>query len=104
MKRLTDKTNDKRYPYVYLDIDDRMIGTPINKLGTLEDKEEDLGIELTLFVDALINGIYDKRRYYQGSCLSLSNGNIGLYINELDRLFPFDRYGIDWALTKEELE
>ena len=65
--------------------------------------ENELGIDLITLFKALQNGIYDKRRYYQGSCLSLSNGNLGLYINDLDRLFLFKDYGKTWSVVKDDL-
>jgi len=76
----------------------------VEKLGKLEDFEDKFDFPLEILLKALTEGIYDKRRYYIGSCISLSNGNIGLYIGDLDRLFLFKDYGETWAATKEELE
>ena len=58
--RLTKKQNTKLYPYIYSGIDDTFEGTPINKLGQLEDIEEELGIDLVTLFKALKNGFYFK--------------------------------------------
>jgi len=86
----------------------------LNKLGQLEDNEEELGIDLLTLVRALTNGIY----------LKLDNDDLKelLFINQFritrlhsreilltfsdTQLKPrhFKDYGKTWALTMEELE
>ena len=119
MERLTQRI-DYNYEYEYGSIgiacdDEQYLGKVYNKLGRLEDLEEELGIDLiTLFkainsksiftkydgkISEHIEDNYNERDWYMqdeivyfywenGShcCLELSN------------------YGKTWALTKEELE
>ena len=83
------------------------------KLGQLEDIEEELGIDLTIYFGALKNGVY----YYSNSQLTkdfvypisnfLTDYNDKLsysFMTKFEhRLLSFDDYGKTWALTKEEL-
>ena len=95
----------------------------INKLGQLEDIEEELGIDLITLFKALKNGIYFKTRQ------ELENGKIEDVIIHAEVELKFNKtflgnyyflvdmsfkttigvktnkdYGKTWALTKEELE
>jgi hypothetical protein len=92
-----------------------------NKLGQLEDIEDELGIDLITLFKALKNGWFDKNRKYstkrdddiryivvidyECKCIKWSHnfafnvGNPFAY-----RCFYFKDYGKTWALTKEELE
>lgn len=54
MKRLTSKTNSKPYSYKYSDIDDCMVGTPIEKLGQLEDILEKYEIDKLCTLDKVL--------------------------------------------------
>lgn len=86
-------------------LDSRIVG----KLGKLEDFEEELGIDLITFLNALKNGVYaevlDTKCFYTINKISFKSkffeciNEIGLiiYIN-------FNDYRKTWALTKEELE
>lgn len=101
-------------------------GNAIDKLGKLEDIEDELGIDLITLFKALKNGIYisneraDKNEKYdiEDLWIGYSNGNRKSY--ELtwetwgghssgETYFPYKRsvstkdYGKTWALTKEEL-
>ena len=90
----------------------------VEKLGKLEDIEEELGIDLITLFKALKNGIYLKfgsekitgvyyehrtilpRHFdkdYKGYCIDLQ---LELSINFN---FYFKDYGKTWALTKEEI-
>ena len=84
-----------------------------NKLGKLEDIEEELGIDLITLFKALKNGFYYKKEnkniieHISKDDLLLSSGAIhfagkGLIFASL--FLPFKDYGKTWALTKEELE
>ena len=92
-----------------------LIEDAIDKLGQLEDIEEELGIDLATFIKIFENGIYVKSQ-----CTN----------NKIERWSPFDikvikstyqtdicyirskknkyvgcfNYGKTWALTKKELE
>lgn len=77
----------------------------IQKLGQLEDIEEELGIEFITLFKALFEGFYYKDAF----------GNIEYFSKELLKLIrekndfnkvieEFKNYGKTWALTKEELE
>ena len=122
MTRLTRKRNNKLYPYEYSDIDDCMQGTPIDKLGQLEDIEEELEIDLILYLKVMT-----KRRIYIKGKEPEWAGN-GANKNAIEKYYvekfnkswlevrydkdcdlhliknPLECYGKTWALTKEELE
>ena len=66
------------------------------KLGQLEDIEDELGIDLIILFKALDKGIYCKDSGY--------TKNERLYHYGADKFYDFKDYGKTWALTKEELE
>lgn len=75
----------------------------VNKLGQLEDIEEELGIDLMTLFKALREGFVDGNgEYHHFSNLFVDNieifdsyEKVSLYLKD---------YGKTWALTKEELE
>ena len=83
-----------------------------DKLGQLEDIEEELGIDLITLFKALKNGAYVKMYDY------ISFQKVGIDENAQLRTFSFSQidgiqlnyfldfkdYGKTWALTREELE
>lgn len=93
-----------------------------NKLGQLEDIEDELGIDLITLFAALNKGIWiyrGKKKEHTSWCISINGNGDGGYrkttfwlsykVNGFD--FPdyyeklnFKDYGKTWALTKEELE
>lgn len=92
-----------------------------NKLGKLEDIEEELGIDLIILFKALRNGIWTNQEQWYGDekqgkirffqvRLLLEENAIGCIYNsmwkgeEVIRTLYFKDYGKTWALTKEELE
>lgn len=132
MERLTAKNkgntpyNQTEYPYLAgADINDIK-----NKLGKLEDIEEELGVSLEVLFKALKDGIWYKRSYeekhdgyslvkYDDTKIYYENHvEICKYLNGLRKIhlyLPFENgynegnyslkdYGVNWALTKEELE
>ena len=78
-----------------------------NKLGQLEDIEEELGIGLITLFKALENGIYTirsngKKRY---PCL-IHNSAVGYvfdFMFDQEAQYILSDYGKTWALTQEEL-
>ena len=92
----------------------------VDKLGKLEDIEEELGIDLFTLFKALRNGIWTnqeqcygdekqgKIRFFQVRLL-LEENAVGCIHNsmwkgkEVIRTLYFKDYGKTWALTKEEL-
>ena len=90
-----------------------------NKLGQLEDIEDELGIDLITLFKALKNGVYIKvvdnlmEEYFGervGAIIKRYVVNINqFYIQSCDFLTPgsfnvaLKDYGKTWALTKEEL-
>ena len=121
MERLTKK-NDGNTPYIqkeYPYLASADINDITNKLGKLEDLEEELGIPLEVLFKALKNGVYAK--FEEGKILET---NIKLYYScdnefkirvvclEIGQYEDFEwedylfvkNYGKTWALTKEELE
>lgn len=85
----------------------------LNKLGALEDIEEKLKIDLCVMFKAMKNGIFttylceERGGYIPPHDLVVWEGQ--LYRKPMGQpfntdMFPFWKYGKDWALTKEELE
>lgn len=87
----------------------------INKLGKLEDIEEELGIDLVTLFKALKDGIYyrkenDIRKININYICKNKLGYIGYSLGAYDADYPdiniwflFKDYGKTWALTKDEL-
>lgn len=92
----------------------------VDKLGKLEDIEEELGIDLITLFKALRNGIWTNQEQCYGDekqgkirfvQVKLLEENAVGYIHnsmwmgkEVIRTLYFKDYGKTWALTKEELE
>ena len=72
----------------------------MNKLGQLEDIEEELGIDLVTLINALKNGIYGK---IGNKIEHILAPHLSWYCQEI-YIFKIKDYGKTWALTKEELE
>ena len=72
------------------------------KLGQLEDIEEEQGIDLITLFKALSCGAWEKRK---DNVLNFDDCKL-LYkrIQIGSNVHWFSNYGITWALTKEELE
>ena len=121
--RLTEKYDDnsgygvKEEDYAYEQhfyIDLGAYENCVQKLGQLEDIEEELGIDLITLFKALNNGVYDLLGNHWNVRLNKEEGKWYLYtmlikyshtqVEEIykDRL-SFSTYGKTWALTKEEL-
>ena len=122
--RLTEKLKDKKGVYYNLIESDLVNGyQAVDKLGQLEDIEEELGIDLYTLFKILKRGqlickfipMYDRKKtilvsrkinslYYDGCYYRLEideDGDDG-YIIQYD---PYIKdYGITWALTREELD
>ena len=114
MNRLTRKRKDGQYLKAIKSIDEC-----VNKLGQLEDIEDEIGCDLSIVLKALRNGYYYKS--IKGKILFSQNSGLVPYQNELELdhkvkllseailkpkscicVFVRD-YGKTWALTKEEL-
>ena len=82
----------------------------IQKLGQLEDIEDELGIDLITLFQALNNGIWIKKRGERKDILFFYE-DVNLYkdylyvcpIDIYDERVSIHQYGKTWALTKEEL-
>lgn len=75
----------------------------INKLGQLEDIEEELGIDLiTFFKIYNADKVYIKGKDYYWKIRHYNRHSISVGTNKIICL-PFKDYGKTWALTKEEL-
>lgn len=113
MKRLTCKTADG-----YCDMQIATRENKLEKLGQLEDIEEELGIDLITFHKALKNGVYYKvinkdsanygkiffDKYVLWGWDIDSDGNYFTMMQSQIQTFNLKDYGKTWALTKEELE
>lgn len=118
--RLTEK-NQNSYSYktegVYIESTECL-----NKLGQLEDVEDELGIDLVTLFKALKNGVYVKLEdnedidfieqvsmdnVMEEPCFYYCNENtinLGGLIHPSYTELYFKDYGKTWALTKKELE
>ena len=115
--RLTYKINDKEYAPC------KNTGwKTFDKLGQLEDIEDELGIDLIILFKALKNGVYVrlldytkptfKKTFIDSYNMNIKSENIDIrrdiLYNGFDltggHLYYFKDYGKTWALTKEELE
>ena len=89
----------------------------LNKLGQLEDIEEELGIDFITLFKALKNGFYhiDKNKHIYTTKPTKGNGGAMNFYVCLECIIAEDTfgdqyiyslkdYGKVWALTKEELE
>lgn len=120
MNRLTFKSHSKngteyyRYAHKWKRIGNTNISTSnkysqiTQKLGKLEDIEQELGIPLEVLFKALKDGIYIID-VCEIICLNYTE--ISLHYNGVQWLWEtpygakiFTHYKITWALTKEELE
>ena len=91
-----------------------------DKLGQLEDIEDELGIDLITLFKALKNGIFAKHESKSKGIAYIDGRNLEFKFEPvpvIDVIFPilknsntggtmlyFKDYGKTWALTKEELE
>ena len=101
--RLTYKLNDKEYAPC------KNTGwKTFDKLGQLEDIEDELGIDLITLFKALKNGIYfkvkDKIYFTNGLDLDFKE-KVLFEFNEYEdfETYELKDYGKTWALTEEEL-
>ena len=129
--RLTRYDDENRYyrPCDYESDKQSTILKLCNKLGQLEDIEEELGIDLITLFNVLKNGIWIKQPDYiaipiykiESNYLKLCIDSYGmvsfkkLYYEDLDgtleetgeeyKMSEYGKqdYGVSWALTKEEL-
>ena len=111
MKRLTERRNG-----LYYDIEECVVSNCSQKLGQLEDIEEEIGIDLIKAVKLCrqVNRnkvVYTKEKWGIDTLelldeLDIELFNHRLYGNERGIYVSLDlyNYGITWALTKEELE
>lgn len=101
MNRLTYKVND----HYYFDNIDELIDAS-NKLGKLEDIEEELGVDLITLFKCIEYGFYTKYNYYPSYCNTFDLETKLIKVNDCDEHFTlnFKDYGKTWALTREELE
>lgn len=88
----------------------------IDKLGKLEDIEEEIGIELTVLFSALKKGIYyfayDDQLIHDYVYLIDNHMDVGAHEKLSfsfktfleNRTLLFEDYGETWGLTKEELK
>ena len=112
--RLTKKSDNLYYTNakfssgsVFLDNNGNYTNACVDKLGQLEDIEEELGIDLVTLFKAL-KGIYIKpNNIYVGSpylCFAENeNRELEFQFKVVDTWYKVKDYGKTWALTKEEL-
>ena len=103
MERMTKKTD---YGYINIPNNSKFI-EPLDKLGQLEDIEDELGIDLITLFKALKYGIYFKGNK------ELKDVKLRMFYEEPMLVHTKDEsceeevfvkgYKVSWALTKEEL-
>lgn len=108
MKRLTDNNCGEYW------LGSRNEGKAINKLGKLEDIEQELGIPLEVLFKALKEGVWMKSLNYKDKTISYHKQCVLnhqfkewiLWIGEYENTFmrELKDYGKTWALNSEELE
>ena len=112
--RLTSKIE---HNYIVPDNVENIITKSLNKLGQLEDIEEELGIDLITLFKALKNGVwYKTNTYHLGNkkqeirfgfpklCSQPLFESLYLKLDdEESENISFGLYGKTWALTKGEL-
>lgn len=87
-----------------------LIENAVDKLGQLEDIEEELGIDLKTLFKAL-NGCYFLQISTKKICSDIRptliyqcGWHLKPNLTELPMIYALKDYGKTWALTKEELE
>jgi len=126
-QRLTRKDGDCYFYEKPIAVIDGIVGVHydsgkhIDKLGKLEDIEEELGIDLVTLFKALKSLVYyiDEDGNIVSTSVHLSYnkptdrfyleaGYVGSWIQDKEhgywRTFDLDRYGITWALDRNELK
>lgn len=90
----------------------KSINNAIQKLGQLEDIEDELGIDLITLFKAYTNGFYvkgeEEKQYidFENSLNAIAFKNKEMFYGH-KRTYQYVKlydYGKTWALTKEELE
>lgn len=81
----------------------------LQKLGKLEDIEEELGIDLTIFAKTCLNNkiyskFWDKYIYFTGETDAITPEGFVCYYAGQNKLYRYEDYGKTWALTEEGLE
>lgn len=81
----------------------------IDKLGQLEDFEEEFGIDLIILLKALTQGIYWIGKEGKQSDIEIGDGHLKIHFNngymrDGWAVVYFEDYGKTWALTAEELK
>ena len=111
---MSQRLTKKKKHYDSTDIDeeykleeDVSVGEVVDKLGQLEDIEEELGIDLITLIKALKNGIWlkDKKdQFLPYRCLLRDDFILVLYEDIYKKEYLLKDYGKTWALTREELK
>lgn len=111
MSRLTEKKGDRYFTTKanrdskdYVLVERAYIFNCVQKLGQLEDIEEELGIDLVTLFKALKNGVYVPKggKRFIPIILCHEDLNLELEIGYQEYVSAKD-YGKTWALTREEL-
>ena len=114
--RLTCKKDDVYYPNdeSWVSSDDGSNACRLLQvIGRYEEIEEQIGIDLIILFNALVNGFYIKYKKLDGYSYGfVRGGDQYLHLNVIDESielaatkdkYYFKDYGKKWALTKEEL-
>lgn len=103
--RLTEKFKDNYWDKMELNYNQENKGEIVDKLGQLEDIEEELGIDLIILLKALRNGVYSLtslKRVVYCRIIRFNYATLTLDVGYHTYKYLKD-YGKTWALTKEEL-
>ena len=105
MNRLTEKRD-----LLYFGTDGYIVSDGSQKFfGPLKDLEEEVGIDLITLFKATQQGIWVKRNnafyFFDNLIIDLKcKCLIQIVSDDEVETFPFDAYGEDWALSREELK
>ncbi len=101
--RLTEKINGRYYGKANNHIASKPL---MEKLGQLEDIEEELGIDLVTLFKAIKNGVYMSTQHLgivYCKCPKIVHYKSGWKMLVYGATLSLTTYGKTWALTKEEL-
>ena len=83
----------------------KYVGKAIDKLGQLEDIEEELGVDLVKLLSAKEIYFYQYNEPIKDFCIDFNKKTISdYYESDINSTYSFDEYGKYWAFTKEELK
>ena len=104
-KKITKNYGCKMNDYMWKDNSYNHSRLGIDKLGLLEDIEEEWGIDLIKLLSAKEIYTYQYNEPIKDFCIDFNKKTISDYYEaDINSTYSFDDYGKYWAFTKEELK